>query len=232
VVARDEGAGVVPVPSKKSKKGRRKAPLLRADGLVEWRPSCLKCFRPHAYCVCSSVESFQAHCDVLILQHPNERKKYYSTIRIVKQAIKNSRILSGVVFDEERLRKELAGKKAYILFPGESSVDCASVPLDENCCVIVIDGTWSEAGKIVRRNPFLMTLPRVSFAVAIESRYRIRKQPKAHCLSSLESIAHLLRVNAEAQGISGMQLKYESLLTGFDRMVEQQLKHFPRFKLG
>jgi len=214
---------------KRNTKGPRKGPQLEADGLIAWRPSCLSCLRPTAYCVCGLVEPFRAHCNLIVLQHPNERRKYYSTVRIVKQAITNSRVLSGVIFPDGVLAKALENQRSYILFPGEDSVDCTDVVLDENSTVIVLDGTWSEAGKILRRNPILAELPRISFRATIESRYRIRKQPKAHCLSSLESIAHFLTLNADAQGRQAMSRLYSTLLVGFDRMVEQQLKHFPRF---
>ena len=82
-----------------------------------------------------------------------------------------------------------------------------------------------EAQKIVYRNPILKTFPSLSFSQALRSNYRIRKQPRANYLSTLESVAYLLKFNASAQGNIEATIKYDSLLAGFDAMVEQQLQH-------
>jgi DTW domain-containing protein len=167
---------------------------------------------------------------VLILQHPNERHKYYSTAKLVTRALSNARILKGVEFDSQHLARAVQGQHPYLLYPGSESADCKEVSLDARSTIIVVDGTWSEAGKIVYRNPLLKSFPRVSFAEVIESKYRIRKQPKQGCLSTLESLAHLLIRNAVAQGKLEYVERYEEMLRVFSKMVDQQISFFPRMK--
>ncbi len=189
---------------------------------------CYACVRPQSHCVCNLVEPFRAHCDILILQHPAERRKYYSTSKLVTRAIANSKLLRGIIFDEATLVSSFAGRKAYLLYPGPGAMDCTELPLDNNSVIVAIDGTWSEAGKIVHRNPLLLDLPRVSFSAPILSTYRIRKQPRAHCLSTLESIGHLLKLSASAMGQPDLCDIYNSLFHGFDQMVERQLSYWPQ----
>jgi DTW domain-containing protein YfiP len=172
------------------------------------------------------VEPFTAHTNILLLQHPHERKKYYSTSKIVTRAITNLRLLRGLEFEPGQIERAVAGHRPYLLFPSRTASDCAAVELDRSSTVIVVDGTWDEAGKIVFRNPQLKDLPCLTFSAPLRSNYRIRKQPRQHYLSTLESIAHLLRINAAAKGIP--TANYDRLLEGFDRMVEQQLQYFPR----
>ena len=191
------------------------------------RPMCFACFRPSSHCVCSLVEPGSAHCKILILQHPHERKKYYSTAKLVLRALQNASMLRGVVFEPGVLEKTIDPQKTFLLFPREDAIDCETISLAPDSTVVVIDGTWSEAGKIVRRNPLLATLPAITFKRDIRSRYRIRKQPKDHCLSTLECIAHLLKLNAAGVLLESYQDTYDRLLDGFDRMVEQQLGHYP-----
>lgn len=194
----------------------------------EPRPTCYACFRPTTHCVCTLVEPFTAHTNILLLQHPHERKKYYSTSKIVRRAITNLRLMRGVEFSSGELEGALAGQRPYLLFPSRTAVDCAAVELDTTSTVIVVDGTWDEAGKILFRNPQLHGLPCLTFAAPLRSNYRIRKQPREHYLSTLESIAHLLRINASARGLTEATANYDRLLEGFDRMVSQQLQYFPR----
>ncbi len=192
------------------------------------RPTCFQCMRPASHCVCNLVTPFHAHFNVLILQHPHERKKYHGTAKLVLKGIKNSKLLGGLQFDQAELEKECSPGNTFLLFPGESAVDGASAHLKESSTVIVIDGTWSEAGKIVRRNPVLQTLPTLTFTQELRSRYRIRKQPRNNYLSTVECVAHLLKLNAPIAGHLEKIPEYDRLLAGFDTMVEQQLSHYSK----
>lgn len=207
----------------------RAPPGTRTDLLTTvGRNTCYGCCRPVGHCLCSLIEPFTAHCNFLLLQHPHERKKYYSTVKIVRRAVQNSRLLRGIEFEPEILERQLSGQQGYLLFPSEGATDCESIVLDLKATVIVVDGTWSEAGKIVRRNPLLATLPALTFRRELRSQYRIRKQPRDHYLSTLECIGHLLRLNASISGQADRVPEYNRLFSGFNQMVEQQLKFFPR----
>lgn len=203
---------------------------LPVELVQEMRPTCFDCYRPSSHCLCSLIPRFRAHANLLILQHPHERKKYYSTARMVSQAIENCRLVRGLYFEGHALDSVAPDQQVYLLFPGEGSRDCTEVDLDHRSTVVVLDGTWSEAGKLFYRNPELFRLPRLTFAQPFRSNYRIRKQPKAHYLSTLESIGHMLTLSASALGRSDMLPHYQAMFDGFDRMVERQLSYFPRMR--
>lgn len=191
------------------------------------RPTCFDCFRPHSHCVCNFIPPFAAHCNTLILQHPHERKKYYSTVKLLSKAVTNLTLLRGLEFDATALENKLHGQKPYLLYPSADAIDCTDVTLDSGNTVIVIDGTWREAQKIIFRNRFLTALPCLSFKSPITSKYRIRKQPKAGYLSTLESLGYLLKLNAQSSGNELLAAKYDSLFEGFHRMIDQQLNYWP-----
>lgn len=201
-----------------------------ADGFQIARPDCLKCFRPLSHCLCSLIKQFDAHCNIIILQHPNERRKYYSTAKIVTRSIKNSRLLQGVEFEEKFLEEILSQTNPYLLFPGPDSRDCESFALNKSDTIIALDGTWSEAGKLLSRNPILKKLPKISFSRELRSEYKIRKQPKEKYLSTLESVGHLLKLNAACStGLPQNCIQnYQQLFTVFNTMVDRQLTYFPR----
>lgn len=191
------------------------------------RPTCYRCFRPNHHCVCGLIAPFRAHVNTLILQHPNERKKYYSTAKLLVSAVENSRILRGVEFCPSRLKDLLSGQECYLLYPSATASDCSEISLSTNNTVIVIDGTWREAGKIIFRNTFLKDLPQLSFKQQLQSEYHIRKQPKPGCLSTIESVAHLLVNNAAVSGEQDKLTEYQRLFTGFNQMISQQLSYWP-----
>ena len=192
------------------------------------RPSCSHCFRPVDHCLCHLITPFEVHCNILILQHPNERRKYNSTSKLVTRALRNARIIRGLIFDPQEIRQALTGQNALLLFPSEEAEDCETLPLDRSNTVIVLDGTWSEAGKVLSRNPILQQIPAVSFKAPLRSNFHIRKQPKEHYLSTIESVAHLLKLSARASGQEVKCAEYERMFHAFDRLVDQQLSFFPR----
>lgn len=195
-----------------------------------FRSTCYSCFRPSSHCVCGFIAPFTAHCNFLILQHPHERRKYYSTAKLVLHGVINSRLLRGLAFEPGVLEAALEGQTPYLLYPGNDAQDCETVHLDENSTVIVLDGTWSEAGKILRRNPILSTFPSLTFRRDLRSQYKIRKQPKDFCLSTIECIGHLLNLNYTSTKSLQAPDSYQGLFTGFERMVDRQLSYFPRMK--
>ncbi len=194
------------------------------------RPTCYRCCRPVSYCVCGFIVPFEAHTNLLILQHPHERRKYHSSSKLLRPAIKNSKIVRGINFEKEDIVSLCSGQKLFLLYPGIESLDVSATPLDRSCTVIAIDGTWVEARKIIHRNRFLRELPRLSFKKPLFSRYRIRKQPRAECLSTLESIAHLLLLNAAASLIDAPCEHYRSLIDGFEKMNEMLQREWPRMR--
>lgn len=194
------------------------------------RPMCYSCFRPESHCLCQEINPIECHCNFLLLQHPNERRKYHSTARLLKRALPQTKILSGIRFSPEQIESTLANQKAYLLYPAKNAVGAESVDLDKNSSIIVIDGTWVEARKIIYRNSFLREVPTISFSTALRSNFVIRKQPRENCLSTIESVAHLLQINARAKIDEPTAARYEYLFQIFNLMVERQFAYFPRMR--
>src|SRR3569623_3185065 len=79
-----------------------------------------------------------------------------------------------------------------VLFPGPKSADLSNMksheraavfPAGKTPVVIVIDGTWNTAKKMLRRSSNLRDLPRICFTPDRPSNFRVRKQPKPGCFS-------------------------------------------------
>jgi hypothetical protein len=83
--------------------------------------------------------------------------------------------------------------------------------------LIVLDGTWANARKLLTANPALAALPRVSFQPQRPSDYGIRRQPAPFCVSTIEALAEVLAVLEPDGG------PFERLLDPFRAMVERQL---------
>src|SRR5450432_897172 len=150
--------------------------------VVLGRKLCLSCRRPVAVCVCAHVQPLRTTTRVLILQHPRERHVPINTARLARQSLPDAILRRGVDFATDPVVADVVagrdgGPPPYLLFPGPNAVDLAHARPDGPITLIVLDGTWWQAKKLLRRNPALSALPQLKLAPAAPSRYRIRREP-------------------------------------------------------
>ena len=83
--------------------------------------------------------------------------------------------------------------------------------------LVVPDGTWRKARKLLYLNPELEALPRVTLPAGLTSRYRLRKAPMAGALSTIEAIAAALDI-LEAPN------RFDELLRPFEVLIQGQIE--------
>ncbi|NUO48255.1 MAG: DTW domain-containing protein [Polyangiaceae bacterium] len=191
-------------------------------GTFEPRSVCATCARPTRVCCCSLVPSIATDVRLVVVQHPRERKVPIGTAAMAVRAVQGASLIVGTDVDESaELKRILADpeRPAVLLWPGEGAEDLDTTELATPATLVVVDGTWSTAKKLVRRNRILASLPRVRLSPKTPSRYRIRKEPRAECLSTLEAITMALGA------IERDRSKFEPMLAAFERMVDIQVEH-------
>lgn len=167
--------------------------------LAEARAVCDRCRRPASVCYCAHIPTLPTRTQVLLLQHPRERDNAIGTARMAHLALPGSVLRVGVTFDDDTIvRRALAERPAYLLFPGPGALAPSELP-DEAITLVVVDGTWWQAKKLVRANPLLQALPRVGLSPSRPSEYQIRRQPAELCVSTIEALAETLTVLERAE---------------------------------
>ena len=181
------------------------------------RNRCYGCFRPQDDCFCDAIPVIHNQTDVLILQHIRERFHPFNTARIVRKALQKSRLLvgdpKGLAATSLPLRP-----RAGLLCPGSAATLISDLPLDQRPGqLVILDGTWHHAKTMLRDIPALHELPQYRLAPDSPGRYRIRREPDATSLSTLEATVAALR--ALEPTTSG----FDQLLGAFEIMVDRQL---------
>ncbi len=165
------------------------------------RPICSSCHYPAKTCICTSVQPFVCHTQFDILQHPSEVKAAKNTARICKLCIPDINIWVGESeIDFLPLVESLntGNAKIVLLYPSDESIEISTFlsKNDHNSFgrfrVLLIDGTWKKAYKIMQLNPWLKELTAIKLE-DIKSSYDIRKSPSENALSTLEALAHTLK---------------------------------------
>jgi len=205
---------------------------IHVRGVLESREMCWECRRPTRVCYCAAVQPIDTRTRVVILQHPRESDVPINTARIAELALSNSTLHVGLDFARDKaLQAALSDPAAppVLLYPSDDAKDLALEAPPGPVTLVVIDGTWWQASKLFKLNPFLHGLPRYGLAPSEESRYRIRREPAAHCLSTIEALEAALSLLERRPG------GFPELLKPFDTMVETQLdfvnrEHRPRHR--
>lgn len=157
---------------------------------------------------------------MVFLQHPRESKVAIGTARMAHLALPNSELHQGVDFSDHPRVRALAEQPegTAVLFPGPGARDVRELEPDELKTLVVIDGTWTNARKVLQRNPLLQKLPRVAFQPSRPGNYRIRSEPAEHCVSTIEAVVEVLGVLERAPD------RFTPMLKAFDRMVDTQIE--------
>jgi DTW domain-containing protein len=193
------------------------------------RQLCSACLRPKITCICHLVSRVDTDIEVLILQHPLEVAETKGTARLLHLSLPNSQILIGEVFDISKLASTKHTVLLYPISPEDHSLGIASPPelnlelLSDlhNIRLIIIDGTWRKSRKILCKNPYLQTLPRLVLDELPAGQYTIRKARKPHQLSTMEA------ATAALAQLEGDMVKYASLnhaFSEFNALIAAQMK--------
>lgn len=185
----------------------------------ERRRVCYRCHKPEVTCVCQRIPRVQNRTAVFILQHPRERLHPVGTARIASLGLHNVRleVAWNAGMRDDRAPAWLP-PDAALLYPSKGARDLSALaPSERPKSLVVLDGTWHTARTLYRDKTWLHAMPQYRFDPLVPSRYRIRREPAAHCVSSIEAIVAALSVlEPETNGLT-------SLLDAFDAMIDDQL---------
>lgn len=179
------------------------------------RPTCSQCCRPLTHCLCALLPRLDSRTRVLILQHPSEAGHALNTARLAALGLENAQLRIGEHFADLAALLADPGYDARLLFPGEEAELPGPQGTDQRPLLLVVpDGTWRKARKLLYCNPLLESLPRLTLPEGLESRYRLRKAPAAGALSTLEAITETLNRLEAPQRFDALLRPFEALIDG------------------
>jgi DTW domain-containing protein YfiP len=157
----------------------------------------------------------------VFLQHPRERDMPIGTAHMASLCLPNSKLLVGVDWENSSpLRHVLSDPKrrAVLLYPSDDAIDMGCLSELGPLTLVVVDGTWSQTKKMVRKNPVLDHLPRLTFKPPKPSEYRIRREPKPDCVSTIEALTIVLGA------LEGGPDRFAPMLVPFRKMIDWQIE--------
>ena len=156
---------------------------------------CAACAFPSALCICSLIPRLEVPTRFVVLRHASEIPRLTSTARWAAIALAGSELLDYALPGPPLDGAALAAEGTWVLFPSARPTPPGGARPSR---IVVPDGTWQQARRMIQRIPALRTLPRLSLPPAAAAP-RLRRPPIAGGMSTLEAIAAALRFLGHAE---------------------------------
>ena len=188
--------------------------------------SCNNCGLPIINCICDKSSTIKTNAQIWILSTEREFYRPSNTARLLKLI----NPASTEIFLWERTKKPqklmeyINDEKyeTYLLFPvEEEEEELAQCKKVENISTgkipafILIDGTWKEARKILRKSDYLNKLPRISLEPNFKSQYDLRRGATDGNLCTIEAAIEVLKINNEIENSQTIYEFYKLFLRSY-----------------
>lgn len=150
-------------------------------------------------CVCAEIPRIETKVRLVLLAHFHELKSTTNTGRLASYAFPDSEIRVRGLPDAPMKTAGIVpeGSKGLLLYPSEDAIELSAEFVKSlggaPITLVVPEGSWRQASKVVKREPGLASLPRIKLPVAKPSEYQLRTAPNEQALCTLEAVALAMR---------------------------------------
>jgi len=142
----------------------------------------------HEHCVCPDLPQIETRFNFLVVRHWKERNKPSNTARLAGLAMPNLTIVDYGGPGEQWDPATLDVPFPALLFPEQEPRPLPYTPQT----IVVVDGSWPQARKLVNKLPQLTSMPRIQVTPHAVAPIRLRQPPIPEGMSTIEAIARLL----------------------------------------
>lgn len=154
--------------------------------------------RVHAYLLPSVAPEMlpKQAFEVVLVYHPDEMDKPSNTGHVIQRSLPEH--TNELIWHRHTITEQVAtlstDYETVLLYPSDEAVPLeqyckARGPEEKPIRLVVIDGTWQQAQKIMLQSPALKALQNVKLVKLPKSQYELRKNQKPMGLCTLESVA-------------------------------------------
>lgn len=185
--------------------------------------SCNKCGLPNINCICNVVPKIKTKAEIWILSTEKEFYRPSNTARILKLVNPEATdiILWERTVNPDALIKNIESEiyDVYLVFP-EDNEDILSEKFenrisDKTLAFVLLDGTWKEAKKILRKSDYLKGIPRISLEPNFKSEYNLRRGVEEGNLCTIEAAIEVLKLNNEVENSNVIKDAFHLFLDRF-----------------
>ena len=195
---------------------------------------CFKCFKPKSVCLCKYAQELDTGVKFVFLMHPKEFKRQRTGTGYLSHiCLKDSEIIVGLDFSANKRLQQLLHDEQFfpvIMYPGNDACTVNELkqntvftqPVCKKLLIIILDATWFCSKKMIEHNPFLLTLPKLSFFGHYTSIFTFKHEPSPECVSTIECCYYMIK-ELQSVGMVAQDINPEPLMDIFKAMIRLQL---------
>jgi DTW domain-containing protein len=186
------------------------------------KAKCPDCLLHENLCICHLTNPIEVRTKLVLLIHYIEERKSTNTGKLATVLLKNSQCLvRGKLGEPVNFDGVFSpDRETIVLFPYEDAKDLTPdlvKTFKKPVTLVVPDGTWRQAWKMVPNEPLLAGLPKYKLPEGgAPTRYKLRHEHRADGLATFEAIARAIGL-FEGENV---QRKLESV---FDEKIQRML---------
>lgn len=185
--------------------------------------SCNKCGLPIINCICNISPRIDTKTKIWILSTKREFSRPSNTARLLKLINPESTelILWERTNAPEKLIEYINSEEyeIYILFPIDndelSEIKFEYKTPEKTPAFIILDGTWKEARRILRKSDYLKKLPKISLNPIHKSEYTLRRGASEGELCTIEAAIEVLKLNYEFENAHLIKGSFDLFIKSF-----------------
>lgn len=165
---------------------------------------CIDCGLVQDNCICEDAVNIESAVEFWLLTHENELRRTNNTGRLIENAISSSKVFVWNRTIEPIELIELIDSDDYNVFlvmaaDRESEIirarDYSST--NKKTAFLILDGTWKEVRKIIKKSYYLDKLPIISLETNRKTIYNLRRNSDDNHLCTVEVGVALLNLIGE-----------------------------------
>lgn len=189
--------------------------------------NCNRCGLPEITCICDKIKIVKTKAKFIILSSERELYRKTNTASLLKQVNPESTEIitwrrgetSEVInnYINNYINNEIY--KVFLVFPDiNEDLKLRKIEYVSSKCIsvfIIVDGTWGEAWKIIRKSDYLKELPVIALETNKVSKFTLRKGQDEGNLCTIETAIELLNINEEKLHGEKIDYNFNLFLEGY-----------------
>jgi DTW domain-containing protein YfiP len=191
---------------------------------------CSACRLPEWVCVCAYAPRVKTRTPLLLVGHVHDLGRTSNTVRLLNLAIRNATLVCHGVYPApaDPASHLPAGVTPVVLIPCHGAIPLTpefATSLPSKLVLVVPDGNWRQASRMVRRLPPLASAVKVSLPDRAFSGPALRRNRSGHHMSTYEAVIQAL-AKLEGEEVAG------PLVDFYRRATDRMLHVRGKLKLG
>ncbi|HIF9545812.1 TPA: tRNA-uridine aminocarboxypropyltransferase [Photobacterium damselae] len=181
--------------------------------------ACPRCGFVHN-CICHLEPTLSCSAHFVLLTHPKELNKETNTGVLMTRTLPHCQLIAWHRTEPDTTLIAQLNSDQYqpwLLFPADEQTpathwqpDMSKTPL-----FIILDATWQEARKMVRKSPYLQSLPRLQLNTEHPSLYQLRRNQQPGNLCTCEAGIELLKLLRHPEQAQQLQQYFTGFIDVF-----------------